>query len=88
MPDQEGRGSAAVTWPSEATWLSTWTGGSSTRPAVNLPSGAVLGCKLVQGYQIARPMAVEGIPDWLEDWEANHRDQVDHLSSALLGRLP
>ncbi|MES9990958.1 MAG: EAL domain-containing protein [Candidatus Thiodiazotropha sp.] len=30
-----------------------------------------LGCRLGQGYGIARPMPADGVPQWLKQWQAN-----------------
>jgi EAL domain-containing protein (putative c-di-GMP-specific phosphodiesterase class I) len=28
-----------------------------------------LGCRLMQGYGIARPMPAENLPDWIREWQ-------------------
>jgi EAL domain-containing protein (putative c-di-GMP-specific phosphodiesterase class I) len=28
-----------------------------------------MGCELVQGYAIAKPMVPEALPDWVCEWE-------------------
>jgi len=53
-----------------------------------LEHGAVLrrlGCRLVQGYGIARPMPAELLPDWCRDWQSR---QLSPGSQDMVGTSP
>jgi EAL domain-containing protein (putative c-di-GMP-specific phosphodiesterase class I) len=42
-----------------------------------------LGCSLVQGYGIARPMPAQALPDWIRQWQQQAAWQKMYQDSAI-----